>query len=102
MRKVYGPFWILGWEDIILWLRMRCCGNSLRSFVVKLGFGATLYHVWMERNRRMFGGEVKAEEDIVKAILFYIHFGIYSDRGYRVTNINKRIVDSLQLEVLLF
>ena len=43
-----------------------------------------------------------AEEDIVRAILFYVRFGIYSNKGYRVTVRNRRIVDRMELEVNLF
>ena len=102
MRKVGGPFWISEWGDIVLWLRTRCGGNSLQSLVVKLGFGATLFHVWMERNRRTFGEAIMAEEDIVRAILFDVRFGIYNNKGYRATVRNRRIVDRMELEVNLF
>ena len=95
MRKVRGPYWLLGCEDIIQWLRIKCGSNSLQSFVIKLGFGAAVYHIWMERNKRLFCGTARAEEDIIRDILFDIRYGIFSNKGYINTFLNRRIVNRL-------
>ena len=101
MKRAYGPHWILAWDDIVIWLRDRCGLNSLLSLVVKLGFGSTVFHIWMERNRRLFDGVVRTEENICQSILFDIKFGVYSNKGYRATFMNQRLVDRLQLHVEL-
>ena len=101
MRQASGPYWICNWEDIITWLRERYGTHSLSSLVVKLGFGAIVFHVWMERNRRLFGGNVRTEEDICQAICHDIRVSVYSNKGYRDTRKNQRLVDRMHLNVSL-
>ncbi|KAI8536546.1 hypothetical protein RHMOL_Rhmol10G0265700 [Rhododendron molle] len=44
------------------------CNNSFRALLLKLSFAATVYHIWLERNSRVFGGRAQSSE-VVSACL---------------------------------
>ena len=44
-------------------------GKSFRASICKVAWWAMVYHVWLQRNNRIFYGEIKTEEEIVKAII---------------------------------
>jgi hypothetical protein len=43
-------------------------GRSFRVTLCKIAWWATLYHLWQQRNARLHAGEMKSEENIIKAI----------------------------------
>jgi hypothetical protein len=43
-------------------------GKTFRASICKVAWWATVYHVWLQRNNRIFDAEIKTEEQIVKAI----------------------------------
>jgi hypothetical protein len=43
-------------------------GKTFRASICKVAWWATVYHVWLQRNNKIFYGESKTEEQIVKAI----------------------------------
>ncbi|GAV70349.1 hypothetical protein CFOL_v3_13847, partial [Cephalotus follicularis] len=45
---------ILPWAEEIQWMVDHTKGNKFPQALRKLVFGATVYHIWMERNRRIF------------------------------------------------
>jgi hypothetical protein len=45
-----------GWEEWIRWATVTWHGKSFINFSLKLGFAATVYYIWQERNARIFAG----------------------------------------------
>ncbi|GAV61082.1 zf-RVT domain-containing protein [Cephalotus follicularis] len=45
---------ILPWVEEVLWMTDHSRGHSLPATVRKLALAASVYHIWMERNRRSF------------------------------------------------
>ncbi|KAL7238210.1 hypothetical protein ACSBR2_004331 [Camellia fascicularis] len=44
-------------------------GNSLKVVILKLSFLCTVYHIWMERNSRIFSKVFKPEEVVTNSII---------------------------------
>jgi len=44
------------WEEWIRWATVTWHGKSFVNFSRKLGFVATVYYIWQERNARIFAG----------------------------------------------
>ncbi|GAV59049.1 zf-RVT domain-containing protein, partial [Cephalotus follicularis] len=44
----------LPWPEEIQWMEEHARGKKFPQILRKLAFGATVYHVWMEQNRRSF------------------------------------------------
>ncbi|GAV85460.1 hypothetical protein CFOL_v3_28896 [Cephalotus follicularis] len=45
---------ILPWPEEIQWMINHTKGNKLPQTMRKMALGATVYHIWMERNMRIF------------------------------------------------
>ncbi|GAV68957.1 hypothetical protein CFOL_v3_12460 [Cephalotus follicularis] len=54
----------LPWLDEIQWMVEHTRGRELPQKLRKLAFGATIYHIWMERNLRCFRNTFFPPEDI--------------------------------------
>ncbi|XP_047320614.1 uncharacterized protein LOC124924646 [Impatiens glandulifera] len=50
------------WDEIIVAARIKAKGNRFPANVFKCGFAAIVYHVWAERNARIFG---RVRRDVV-------------------------------------
>lgn len=44
------------WDSEITWATGLCRGKSFRSLLLKLALAAGVYHIWILRNSRVFGG----------------------------------------------
>ncbi|GAV80062.1 zf-RVT domain-containing protein [Cephalotus follicularis] len=59
---------ILPWPDEIQWMTDHSRGNRFPQDLQKLAFAATVFHVWMERNRRCFKKSFLTRELIIHKI----------------------------------
>ncbi|KAL7229755.1 hypothetical protein ACSBR2_008294 [Camellia fascicularis] len=53
-------------------------GKTLQSVIMKLSFLCTVYHIWIERNRRIFSKEHKPEEIIINMVIQMVRGRIIS------------------------
>ncbi|GAV90964.1 hypothetical protein CFOL_v3_34364 [Cephalotus follicularis] len=59
---------LLPWLDEIQWMVDHSRGKALPQKLRKLPFGATTYHIWLERNRRCFQNTFLPHEAIIRKI----------------------------------
>ncbi|GAV88630.1 zf-RVT domain-containing protein, partial [Cephalotus follicularis] len=59
---------ILPWAEEIAWLTEHTKGNQPSMVIRKLAIGATVYQIWMERNRRSFKNSFLPPETIIHKI----------------------------------
>ncbi|GAV91388.1 zf-RVT domain-containing protein [Cephalotus follicularis] len=45
---------ILPWVEEVQWLEAYASGDYFSAILMRLAVGATVYHIWLERNRRCF------------------------------------------------
>ncbi|XP_075097840.1 uncharacterized protein LOC142175160 [Nicotiana tabacum] len=60
------------WEEEIEWLKRRTA-NKTRGEILIFLFTAMVYHVWAERNKRRFQGEIVASNQRIKDIAMELH-----------------------------
>ncbi|XP_047342829.1 uncharacterized protein LOC124946311 [Impatiens glandulifera] len=58
------------WDEIIVAARIKAKGNRFPANVFKCGFAAIVYHVWAERNARVFGRVRRDVEHVWRDIVF--------------------------------
>ncbi|GKU95321.1 hypothetical protein SLEP1_g8694 [Rubroshorea leprosula] len=58
------------WQGLLAWLVKRIRRKSLYCALIKLAWNATMYHVWRERNNRIYRQQFKSVSQIVNDILF--------------------------------
>ena len=56
------------WDLLLEWGIKNLKGRSFRVTLCKIAWWATMYHLWQQRNARLHAGEMKSEENIIKAI----------------------------------
>ena len=56
------------WDLLLKWDIKNLKGRSFRATLCKIAWWATVYHLWQQRNARLHAGEMKSEENIIKAI----------------------------------
>lgn len=62
------------WQDEVKWMVQVCKKDSLSVFIIKIGFAASVYHIWLERNNRVHGGRPKDEERIIDSIKWEVKY----------------------------
>ena len=80
-----------GWDEWIRWATVTWHGKSFVNFSRKLSFIATVYHVWQERNARIFAGMSKTSNLVFNQIECIIRDKLDLMRNVLPTNENKRI-----------
>lgn len=59
----------VNWPDVINFVTKETKGKSLRSIIFKLSLLCSVYHIWLERNNRIFNKEYKPEEVVIKSTI---------------------------------
>jgi tryptophan synthase beta subunit len=57
------------WDDVIAIGLQNWRKKTLLAYVCRLAFGATIYHIWRNRNEIRHGGLHKTEVQILQQIL---------------------------------
>ncbi|KAL7196041.1 hypothetical protein ACSBR1_036130 [Camellia fascicularis] len=60
------------WPEIVIIVNRESKGRSMKSIITRLSFLCTVYHVWMERNNRIFNKESKPVEVIINSIVLMV------------------------------
>ena len=60
------------WEDIVIWSARVWSKKKAAHIIPKMAIGASIYHLWRERNTRTFRHEFKTKERILQDICTYM------------------------------
>ncbi|GAV92516.1 hypothetical protein CFOL_v3_35895 [Cephalotus follicularis] len=58
------------WSDEVQWMTGHTKGNNFPASLKKLAFVATVYHIWLETNRRCFKNSFLPFQEIVRKVCF--------------------------------
>ncbi|GAV89881.1 zf-RVT domain-containing protein [Cephalotus follicularis] len=72
---------IAPWSDEIQWMIDHSRGNKFPQTLRKLAFAATIYHVWMERNRRCFKNNFLNPDHIIHKIQGHVAAKLWSQKN---------------------
>ncbi|GAV67837.1 zf-RVT domain-containing protein, partial [Cephalotus follicularis] len=56
------------WSDEVQWMLDHARGHKFPTRVRKLAFAASVYHIWLERNRRCFKNEFMPAKEVINRI----------------------------------
>ena len=65
---------VLGWNGELVWALRRLKGKALITNLLKVGWSAFRYHIWKERNSRIFKQKKEDAEHILDHINTKIHY----------------------------
>ncbi|XP_075085145.1 uncharacterized protein LOC142168364 [Nicotiana tabacum] len=64
---------VAGWDEELQWAEKKTKRNTAATELYKMAVAATVYHVWQERNTRIFQAKVTGWEAVSKKIIQEIH-----------------------------
>lgn len=56
------------WDDLVSWGIRILRGRSFGDSFCTLAWWASVYHLWLQKNCRIYAGEIKTEGQIVRCI----------------------------------
>ncbi|GAV75791.1 hypothetical protein CFOL_v3_19267, partial [Cephalotus follicularis] len=59
---------LLSWAEEVLWMSTHARGSAFHHTVRRLAFAATVYHLWIERNRRCFKNAFLPCQEIIRLV----------------------------------
>ena len=77
------------WEGIINRMIELPCNNSINSIVRRLVLVASMYYIWVERNKRQFTVEKRSNKEILKATIDNVRQKLASFRVKGSTQVAK-------------
>ena len=87
-------------QEWIRWATVSWHGKSFINFSRKLSFAATVYHVWQERNARIFAGLSRTSNLVFNQIECIIRDKLDLMRNVVPTNENKRIQRAWRVNII--
>lgn len=91
------------WDDTIAFLSSRTGWQSnFQKDLVLFGFAAAVYHIWRERNTRIFSHTNKDNNTILKEILDNITYATAHWRGYKCIQSNWEFALNFGLSQKIF
>ncbi|GAA0142249.1 hypothetical protein LIER_42709 [Lithospermum erythrorhizon] len=76
------------WKEELAELVMENDGKSLKNKMMQLSFCYAIYHIWLERNGRAFGGKERIVENLVFTCITAIKNRVYSWKNFSYTKAN--------------
>ena len=75
----------LSWLGTVEFATKSTRGNSLKMLVLRLSFLCTVYHIWMERNSRIFSKVHKPEEVVTNSIIQMVRGRLLSLENVKIS-----------------
>lgn len=89
LRHIKCKFRSTGWEDNIGWLNdNNGWSTKLQKDIAYFAFSSIVYHLWRERNCRLFQKIAKSQELVIKDILQSITYNVRNWRNYKYNKFN--------------
>ncbi|KAL7219398.1 hypothetical protein ACSBR2_012457 [Camellia fascicularis] len=70
------------WPDIVPIVVEESKKKTLKSVITRLALLSTIYHIWVERNKRIFTKEMKPEEIVIKSIVQMVRGKLMSVQNF--------------------
>ncbi|XP_028083430.1 uncharacterized protein LOC114284679 [Camellia sinensis] len=75
----------LPWLETVDFAVRSTSGTSLKVVILKLSFLCTVYHIWMERNSRIFSKALKPEEVVTNSIIQMVRGRLLSMENVKIS-----------------
>lgn len=78
----------MNWMEEVQWARKYMKGQNGTTMVYIMAMANTVYHIWLERNSRIFQQKLKLASSLVRHVIKEIH-----GRGSRYARLATRLCD---------
>ena len=80
-----------GWSEELQWAIKNIKGRTLVYTILRVAWKAFIYHVWKERNRRLFGNSIESSIQVMERIKDAVRLRFAGLRKMTETTINKQL-----------
>ena len=91
----------LPWLEIVDFAVRSTSGTSLKMVILKLSFLSTVYHIWMERNSRIFNKALKPEEVVTNSIIQMVRGRLLSMENVKISAGDNWLLEEWSLPLKL-
>ena len=84
----------MDWYYEFKWAIQKVKGKSMISMVLRVGWNAFIYHIWRERNNRIFRNKEETKEQIMEHIKSVIRHRLAGLRCVNPDPVNLLLYDS--------
>lgn len=95
------PEKLICWDEICAYLTPFALENNLKATILKHLLGASVYHIWVERNQRIFKQEAKTEDQITSTIFNEVRTRIIFGRKFPSNALNIALCKLWKLDEIL-
>ena len=93
---------VLGWIEELAWAEQRLKGKALISHVLRVGWNAFIYHVWKERNSRVFKQKEQDGDQIMEHVKFAVRYRLARLRKIVFNEVNMSLSNTWGLFYTIF
>ncbi|GJY90404.1 hypothetical protein Tco_0505600 [Tanacetum coccineum] len=80
------------WKEILNRVTIMACNNSIRSILRRIVLAASVYYIWDERNKRLFGNQKRDYKTVLLMIINNMRMKLVSFKvrnSSQVANVSK-------------
>ena len=93
---------VMRWEQELEWARKRLKRKALISVLMRAAWNAYIYHIWRERNRRIFTQKEETGEQVLKHIKHDIRFRLDRMQNVKKDHVNMLLYRNWNLSEKIF
>ena len=82
------------WSAELKWAIKKLKGKSLIAIILRLAWRAAIYHIWRERNGRLYGQNSEAPSQIVKRIQFDVRIRTVGLKNIVNDSVNRMLCNN--------
>ena len=92
----------LGWERELSWASLKLRGKALNTTILRVAWSAFVYHIWRERNYRVFQHREETSVKILEDIMKVIRYRLAKLKKVKADEVNIMLYRSWGLLDLIF
>ena len=92
----------LGWDEELRWASTKFRGKTMIITLLRVGWSAFVYHIWKERNYRLFQHREETNMKILEDIMEVIRYRLAKLKKVEAVEVNIMLHKSWGLLNLIF
>ena len=80
-----------GWSEELQWAIKNIKGRTLVYTILRVAWKAFIYHVWRERNGRLFGNSIESSMQVMERIKDVVRLRLAGLRKMAETTVNMQL-----------
>ena len=93
---------VTSWREEVEWATSRLKGKSLSTTILRIEWNATIYFIWIERNKRIYQGKEGTMMHVLEQIKEGVRIQLIGLKHVKLDYINFSLYSSWNLAQFIF